>query len=340
MALSIRYSHLGDGSSYKKRQTTQPAQDTSFSSSWSDRIEDLYHQIEGRKFSYNQQDDPLYQQYRSMYEQNAKLAMQDTVGQVSAMTGGYGNSYAQTAGQAVYNQHMGQMNEKALELRNAALNEYQMEGDKLLQMYSISGDMYNREYNEYRDSVSDQHWAQEFAENQRQFNENLAWEKQNAAANRAASRSSSLASAMLSRSSSSGSSALTPSEQLAREKFEYQKERDAISDEQYADSLAYKYAALYAKGSGSTGSSKSGSGTKKSGDQKKVAKINDDGEKKKPYQQKTQTDSHQRDYDRRVKEAGGEDIYYSQMLNRQVAAGQMTPEEMEEEMEKFYARRA
>lgn len=254
---------------YKQRtQGLQPAAPVVQQQDWNSRIEDIYNRIANRgPFRYNQQEDPLYKQYQSMYERNAKLAMQDTVGQVSALTGGFANSYAQTAGQAVYNQQMGQMNEKALELRNAALQEYQMEGDRLMQEYSLDSDMYDRAYRESRDTVADEQWAQEFAERRREFDENLALDKAQAARS---SGSSSLYSSILdgsrnaARKASSGSDALTPSEQLARDKFEYQKERDAISDEQYADNLAYKYAALYAKGSGSTGSSKSSSGTKKS----------------------------------------------------------------------------
>ena len=49
-------------------------------------------------FSYDVNSDALYQQYANQYIQQGKMAMQDTIGQASAMTGGYGNSYAATAG--------------------------------------------------------------------------------------------------------------------------------------------------------------------------------------------------------------------------------------------------
>ena len=78
--------------------------------------ESAYNALANReKFSYNQKDDPLYAQYEDMYTRNARMAMNDTIGVASAMTGGYGNSYAATAGQSMYNNTMQGLNEKALQ---------------------------------------------------------------------------------------------------------------------------------------------------------------------------------------------------------------------------------
>ena len=54
-------------------------------------------------FTYDMNEDMLYQQYKDSYTRQGKLAMQDTMGQAAALTGGYGNSYATTAGQQTYN---------------------------------------------------------------------------------------------------------------------------------------------------------------------------------------------------------------------------------------------
>ena len=51
------------------------------------------------KFQYDINGDALYQQYKDRYIQQGKQAMMDTIGQASALTGGYGNSYAQGVGQ-------------------------------------------------------------------------------------------------------------------------------------------------------------------------------------------------------------------------------------------------
>lgn len=124
---------------------------------WEDELDSIYNQINTReKFKYNMNADALYKQYAQQYENNAKLAMQDTVGQISALTGGYGNSYAETAGQAMYNQQMQGLNDRALELYQLALNQYNAEGDRLMNIYGITADQYNTEYNKIRDEVADQ----------------------------------------------------------------------------------------------------------------------------------------------------------------------------------------
>ena len=45
-------------------------------------------------FSYDPDSDSLYQTAKANAIANGKVAMQDTIGQASALTGGYGNSYA------------------------------------------------------------------------------------------------------------------------------------------------------------------------------------------------------------------------------------------------------
>ena len=64
-----------------------------------DTLNGILDQINNReKFSYDLNGDALYQQYKQQYMNQGKLAMVDTMGQASAMTGGYGSSYAETVG--------------------------------------------------------------------------------------------------------------------------------------------------------------------------------------------------------------------------------------------------
>ena len=55
-----------------------------------------------KKFSYDLNGDALYQQYKDKYVQQGKQAMQDTMGQAAALTGGYGSTYGQAVGQQQY----------------------------------------------------------------------------------------------------------------------------------------------------------------------------------------------------------------------------------------------
>ena len=70
-----------------------------YGGSYDEQIRDTAQQIQNRPaFSYDLDGDALYQQYKDRYTQNAKLGMKDTMGQAAALTGGYGNSYAQGVG--------------------------------------------------------------------------------------------------------------------------------------------------------------------------------------------------------------------------------------------------
>lgn len=140
---------------YNRLQATLD-QKPGFQSQYETKLNDLYNQIMNReKFSYNFNADPMYQMYRNNYTQQGQRAMQDTMGQQVALTGGYGNSYAQTVGQQTYQNYLQQLNDRLPELRNMAYQQYQDEQALDLQKYNITSDAYNREYGQYRDSVSD-----------------------------------------------------------------------------------------------------------------------------------------------------------------------------------------
>lgn len=147
-----------------------------FNSNWSDKLNSLYNEIAGRgKFSYNQAEDPLYQQYAEMYRKNAQLAMNDTMAKASALTGGYGSSYAETAGQSMYNQQMDNLNERALDLYDRALNAWALEGNELNQRFNLAGQMYNNDYNLWRAQMQDAQYRQQFDYNRYLNDKNFAW---------------------------------------------------------------------------------------------------------------------------------------------------------------------
>ena len=88
-----------------------------YQATYDQQLQDLYNQIVNRdKFSYDLNADALYQQYKDQYTTQGKLAMMDTMGQAQAMTGGYGNSYAQSVGQQAYQGYLQQLNDVIPEL--------------------------------------------------------------------------------------------------------------------------------------------------------------------------------------------------------------------------------
>ena len=138
------------------------------------RILGMMQEYQGREpFSYDLNADMLYQQYKNQYMQNGQRAMQDTVGQVSALNGGYASSYAQTAGQQAYNNELGKLNDVIPELYQLAYNKYAREGDEMLKGIELANDAYKTRYDEYRDAMTD--WrndvarAQSMYEDQRDF---------------------------------------------------------------------------------------------------------------------------------------------------------------------------
>lgn len=119
-------------------------------------VKDALDKINNReKFSYDINGDALYQQYKDQYMNQGRLAMQDTIGQASAMTGGYGNSYAATAGNQAYQGYIQQLNDVVPELYQMALNQYNQEGQDLKDNLAMYQSLYGTEYGEYRDKVSD-----------------------------------------------------------------------------------------------------------------------------------------------------------------------------------------
>lgn len=82
-------------------------------------------------FKYDLSNDTLYQQAKDQYQQLGKTAMADTIGQASAMTGGYGNSYATTAGSQAYQGYLQQLNNNIADYYNLALGAYDSETNRL-----------------------------------------------------------------------------------------------------------------------------------------------------------------------------------------------------------------
>lgn len=119
-------------------------------------VKDALDKINNReKFTYDLNGDALYQQYKDQYMNQGKLAMQDTIGQASAMTGGYGNSYAATAGNQAYQGYLQKLNDVVPELYQMALDKYNKEGQDLKDNLAINQSLYGTEYGEYRDRVAD-----------------------------------------------------------------------------------------------------------------------------------------------------------------------------------------
>ena len=151
----------------------------SYTSRWDKELDSLYEQIANRKaFSYDLGTDPMYRQYREQYRSAGRLAMENTMGAAASLTGGYGSSYSQQAGQQAYNAYLQKLNEVVPELYAQARSQYDREGTALSERYARISSREKSDYDRYRDQVSDYYAALSDArgayQSEAQRSENLA----------------------------------------------------------------------------------------------------------------------------------------------------------------------
>lgn len=128
----------------------------SYTSPYSSQIDSLLDAVMNREdFSYDVESDPLYQQYRAQYQREGDRAMRDTMGNAAALTGGYGSSYATTAGSQAYDYYLSQLNDRVPELQQIAYQQYTDEQNALLSRLSALQAMEDQAYSRYRDEVGD-----------------------------------------------------------------------------------------------------------------------------------------------------------------------------------------
>ena len=126
-----------------------------YTSPWQDTLNQIIQQIQNREdFSYDLNGDALYQQYKDQYVNQGKMAMMDTMGQAAAMTGGYGNSYAQSVGQQAYQGYLQQLNDKIPELYSLALSKYNSDNQALYDQASLIAGMEDQAYGRYMDEMT------------------------------------------------------------------------------------------------------------------------------------------------------------------------------------------
>lgn len=126
-----------------------------FNFSQNDWLENVKQGIQNYgQFSYNVNEDALYQQAVERYKQMGNLAMQDTMGQAAAMTGGYGNSYAQSAGQQAYQSYLQEASDMLPEYYQMALDRYNMGKEDLYNQYGMLMSEYEREYGLHSDEYN------------------------------------------------------------------------------------------------------------------------------------------------------------------------------------------
>lgn len=152
-----RYDASSDNAYMQALNALQAAQKDkpTYAGTYDAQLNEIYGQIVNRKpFIYDINQDVLYQQYRDQYVNLGRLARDDTMGRAASLTGGYGNTYAQSVGQQQYNAYLQQLNDVVPELYSMARDQHNREGDALQNQFAMTGDLAEREYGRYQDALN------------------------------------------------------------------------------------------------------------------------------------------------------------------------------------------
>ena len=155
------------------RDSVAAMQPEGYTSGFEARLQELYDQIAGREaFSYDPEEDEMYKRYARLYAAQGAAAMEDTMGQAAALTGGYGSSYAQAVGQQAYDRYLGELAALVPELRQAALAEYTQEGKALTDRYGLLRQQESAAYDRWQDTVAQ--WQKALAQAQSEYDDTAA----------------------------------------------------------------------------------------------------------------------------------------------------------------------
>ena len=158
----------------QRLQQTMNAKPQGYKSKWSGAMEGILNQINGKQdFKYSFNGDELFKEMADRYTRQGQQAMMDSMGQAAALTGGYGNSYAQAVGQQQYQMYLQDLYKNGMDFRDRAYQEYQDKNADMYDRLEAMGKQEDRDYGAYRDTMSDwekeRAFAAEQAENERNF---------------------------------------------------------------------------------------------------------------------------------------------------------------------------
>lgn len=170
-----------DATTQEKTGYLESNRPAGYASAYDEQVRKLTEQILGREsFSYDPAEDELYKRQRDEYAYLGRRAMNDARGAAAGLSGGYDNSFAETAGQQAYQNTLAQMADTLPELYQLALSAYETEGSRLSDALKTLTDADNTAYQRYRDDVSDyeaalKYYYQKLKDEQTQEN----WEYKN-----------------------------------------------------------------------------------------------------------------------------------------------------------------
>ena len=129
-----------------------------YKSKYEDTVNELVNKYNNENnFSWSADSSEEYQGMKDSYRREAEKQQENVAGSYAANTGGYSNSYAQAAGQRVYNQKMDELAEKIPSLRETALNNWSANQERTMNQIAMIQGLDDSQYQRYRDKVSDKY---------------------------------------------------------------------------------------------------------------------------------------------------------------------------------------
>jgi peptidoglycan hydrolase-like protein with peptidoglycan-binding domain len=219
------------------------------------------------QFSYNFNEYAFYQQYKDKYTKQGKMAMADVMGQAAAMTGGYGSSYAATAGSQAYQASLENLNDVIPELYQMAYDRYNQEGQDLMNQFGLLQSDRDRAYGEHTDKYNQLMDALGIARGDYYDGANLFQTEQSNKNNIAGKTFDDAMSIWEAENTNSWNEAEWNRDQTWRdEDIEHRDEREKVEDERWEKEFNAAYSSNSTGGSGGSGSGGSGSsGSKPTG---------------------------------------------------------------------------
>lgn len=136
-----------------------------YNSNYTNSINKLADKYINNKFDYDVNSDSTYQSYSDRYKREGAKAQENAQGAYSANTGGYTNSYAQTAGLRTYGEYMDELAEKIPGLRSEKLQNWQQEQENTLNQISMLQGLDDTQYQRFRNNLQDNYDFMNYYEN-------------------------------------------------------------------------------------------------------------------------------------------------------------------------------
>lgn len=129
--IDSRNSYNGYTGASSAQRTTSAA--SSYTDPYADRLESALERLEAREpFSYNPEDDPAYQAYRTAYRREGDRAAKNSLGDAAALTGGQASTAAVVAASQARDTYNSKLGDVVPQLYEMAWQMYQGEQNSLL----------------------------------------------------------------------------------------------------------------------------------------------------------------------------------------------------------------